>query len=118
MKLQEFYHKIGTEYSGIIERFYNNEQLILKVVLAFAKDDTYQKLSDAVNAAQANYEDIEKCAHTLKGVAANLGFERLCAASAELVMCVRENRYEAVSGNFDRVTEEYEAVINAITEVI
>lgn len=57
---------------------------------------------------------MEHAAHTLKGVAANLGLERLKEHSDALVTAVRTGEAEAVPALFARVREDHAAILSAL----
>ena len=58
-----------------------------------------------------------RAAHTLKGVAQNLGFEKLYKPSSELAEILRAGSMEVIVGLMDTITEEYEKTIMAIKEL-
>lgn len=112
MELRQLYESIGTNYQDVLARFCNDAEMLGTFVKSFAGDCTYQELTAVVNGA--DYKEIESKAHVLKGVAANLGFERLQAACSEVVLCVRENRNEEACDKFHRVEEEYAKVMEGL----
>lgn len=74
MKLEELYQKIGGDLETVMKRI-PSEAMIGKFVRKYANDPTYNRLTAAVEAK--NWKDAFLAAHTLKGVAQNLGFDRL-----------------------------------------
>lgn len=73
MKIKNVYEELGQEnYSAVKDRFCGNENLLEKFVVKFLKDPTYKNLEGSVN--EGDRQGIEMNAHTLKGVAGNLGF--------------------------------------------
>ena len=73
MELEELYQKIGGDLKNVMKRI-PNEAMIGKFVRKYANDPTYNRLTAAVEAK--NWKDVFIAAHTLKGVAQNLGFDR------------------------------------------
>ena len=71
MKLEELYQKIGGDLETVMKRI-PSEAMIGKFVRKYANDPTYNRLTAAVEAK--NWKDAFLAAHTLKGVAQNLGF--------------------------------------------
>ena len=71
MELEELYQKIGGDLKNVMKRI-PNEAMIGKFVRKYANDPTYNRLTAAVEAK--NWKDAFLAAHTLKGVAQNLGF--------------------------------------------
>lgn len=74
MNLKELYDAIGGNYQETISRL-PSEGMIQKFVLKYEKDPTYAELEKAL--AEKDWETAFRAAHTLKGVAQNLGFESL-----------------------------------------
>lgn len=112
MKLREFYEQIGSDYQPVLDRFLGDERILEKFVRRFLEESTFGQLEEAVQ--KQDYQAVECEAHALKGVCANLGFERLREVCGELVSCVRENRSQDVTEDFPRVAEQYGIVCKAI----
>lgn len=74
MTLQEFYDRIGGDYKATISRL-PSEALIKKFVLKYPGDPSFSQLKDAL--AAQDWELAFRASHTLKGVAQNLGMDRL-----------------------------------------
>lgn len=81
MNLEEFYAQIGGDYADTLQRLCN-ENMVKKFVKKYQDDPTCADLHNAV--LQQDWEAAFRGAHTLKGVAQNLGFERLYQVSAVL----------------------------------
>ena len=77
MDLKELYDQIGGNYQETISRL-PSEPMVKKFVLKYPADPTYAQLQAAI--AQKDWETAFRAAHTLKGVAQNLGFARLSTA--------------------------------------
>ena len=71
MNLKEFYEASGGDYEDAVQRI-RNEDMLKKFVMKYAADPSYSNLTAAV------------AENTIKGIAQNLGFDRLQAA-AELL---------------------------------
>lgn len=63
------------------------EPMASRFIRRFASDGSYDALTAALRAGQG--QEAFRAAHTLKGVAANLGLERLCAAASALTEALR-----------------------------
>jgi len=114
MELRNIYKNIGTNYEIILERFCNDEGMLGTFVMSFPGDPTYQRLTKAVE--ELEYGEVENQAHALKGVAANLGFDKLQAACSDMVLSVRKNKYESIGENYKAVKNEYENVVREIQD--
>ena len=112
IRIEEFYQRLGSEYDTVIKRFCNNEPILLKFVRSFPNDPTFGNLKDAV--ARLDYSAVENSAHALKGVSANLGFNRLMDACAQLVLCVRQEHPEDIPLHFETAQKEYGIIIDEI----
>ena len=91
MTLQEFYDRIGGDYKATISRL-PSEALIKKFVLKYPGDPSFNQLKDAL--AAQDWELAFRASHTLKGVAQNLGMDRLYKTAA----LRRSPRPEAAGG--------------------
>lgn len=116
MDLRKLYAAIDSEYQTVLDRFCGHEEMLAKFVGVFLDDPTFGNLADA--AAKLDYPEVESCAHALKGVSGNLGFERLHTACGELVSSVRFNRLDEVPENFRKVEMEYGIVCDTIKEMM
>ena len=113
---QEFYEKIGGDYSDAQSRLMR-DKLIRKFVLKFPGDGNFAALKEAI--ADERLDDAFSYAHTLKGVTLNLAFARLSAATVTLCDMLRPQNREAlelqsVNDCFRTVEKEYSAVLDAI----
>ena len=90
MNLKDALELAGVDYEMTLNRFSNNAMLLERFVKKFPGDKTFQELDAAVG--DKRFGDVERAAHTLKGIAANLGFQYLSDLSAEVVNLVRSLR--------------------------
>lgn len=111
MTLQELYENIEGDYTGVLQRLMN-ERLVAKFVRKFVDDKSYEELKQAM--ADQKIEESFRCAHTLKGVCANLGFTKLYEPSSALTEILRAGKTEGTGELFEKVTEEYQRTISAI----
>ena len=111
MKLEELYQKIGGDLETVMKRI-PSEAMIGKFVRKYANDPTYNRLTAAVEAK--NWKDAFLAAHTLKGVAQNLGFDALYRASSALTEHLRGGQPLTEPQLLDATAAEHERVMNAI----
>lgn len=113
---QEFKEKLlayGFELNKTLERFMGNEDLYEKFLKRFVEDGNMEKL-------KTDYEggDMEGAffaAHTLKGVAANLGLDPFLKPLSPLVEKLRTGELdEEAKEYYAKVVDEYENIINLI----
>lgn len=119
MQIEECYAAFGGNYEDVKSRLMKDE-LIKRLVIKFLADTSYERLAEAV--AQKNHGDAFRAVHTLKGVSQNLSFDRLSKATEGLTETLR--KWETIpvdealcEAQFEQVTAEYQAVIDAIRQL-
>ena len=114
MTIEECYSIMGGDCDGIKRRL-GNEALIAKLSLKFLSAKEYTEIGTAIG--ERDWEKAFMNAHTLKGVALNLGYNDLAKATSSLTELLRprtlDNPREA-DRLYLSVTSEYNKVINAI----
>ena len=86
MDAKTFYEKIGGNYAETIGRLMTEER-ILRFVRKFPADGSFNALKDALN--RGAQEEAFRAAHTLKGVAQNLGFTALYEKASAVTEVLR-----------------------------
>ena len=114
MNLEEFYAQIGGDYADTLQRLCN-ESMVKKFVTKYQDDPTCADLHNA--ALQQDWEVAFRGAHTLKGVAQNLGFERLYQVSAVLTEAMRGNKPLEDRSLLDAVEQQDAVIRRAISEL-
>ena len=114
MTIQECYQVLGGDYAQVEKRL-PGIHLIRKFIAKFLADGSYPELCRAMEQGQT--EEAFRAAHTLKGVSANLGFDRLTASSGELTELLR-GRTDGIPTEavplLDMVRQDYELTADAI----
>ena len=110
MKLEEFYREIGSSYADVISRL-GSEEFVRRFVLLFKDDKSFEELKSSLERGRA--ADAFRAAHTLKGVAANLGFSALYSEAAEITEALRGGDLNAAAALFPALEEKYRRVIAA-----
>ena len=105
---------IGGNASDAASRL-GGEEYAKKFVKKFSGDKTFENLKNAME--NGNADEAFRAAHTLKGLAATLGFENLRAASSELTEILRKKTFDGAGVAFKAVEKEYLVVISAISEL-
>ena len=114
MTLQEFYDRIGGDYKATISRL-PSEALIKKFVLKYPGDPSFNQLKDAL--AAQDWELAFRASHTLKGVAQNLGFQRLYLSSTALTEALRGPKPLTDPALREAVAMDQAALLTAIQEL-
>lgn len=114
MTIQECYQVLGGDYAQVEKRL-PGIHLIRRFIAKFLDDGSYPELCRAMEQGQT--EESFRAAHTLKGVSANLGFDRLTASSGELTELLR-GRTDGIPTEavplLDMVRQDYELTAGAI----
>lgn len=114
MDLQAFYQMIDGDYQDTLKRLYSND-LILRFVWKFQDDPSFALLRDSI--AAGDWGTAFRGAHTLKGVAQNLGFARLYRSSAALTEQLRGGQPLREKRLWEDVKKDYAQVIAAIASL-
>ena len=108
MELREFFAAYGADYDATMGRFLGNEQMYARFLDMFFDDENLQKLGDAL--AAGDLTAAFEAAHTLKGVAGNLGLTPLYQAVCGIVEPLRGREardygemYQAIRSDFERI---------------
>ena len=114
MTLEEMYQKLGGDYGDVRLRI-PSEALIRRFAVKFLSDTTFADLVEAVEAQ--DWEKAFRAAHTMKGVASNLGFGTLCRAASELTEALRGREPLKDTALLDAVKTAYAEAIDAIKAI-
>ncbi len=102
MSLSEFYSSLGESLEEVLGRL-GMESRIIKYLGLFMSDPSFNELKEAF--ANNDAKTAFRAAHTLKGVAANLGLNTLSKSSSELT---EDLRPLAFTGNSKALLEKVE----------
>ena len=86
MTIQECYHNLGGDFSRTEMRL-PSVGMIQRFLIRFPQDPTFSALCRAMETG--DIQEAFRCAHTLKGVCANLGFDRLRDSAGRLTEVLR-----------------------------
>ena len=115
MTLSEFYNSLGESLEEVLERL-RMESRIAKYLGLFLNDPSFNELEEAFAAKDA--KTAFRAAHTLKGVAANLGLNKLSSSSSELTEDLRPCEFTANSQVLlEKVEADYTAAIEGIKQL-
>lgn len=114
MNINECYQAMGADYEEVFGRL-RNERLITKFVLKFPGDPSFSQLQSTLE--EKNVEEAFRAAHTLKGVAQNLGFTPLYEATATLTEVLRAANLPEDDNMMNAVAKEYERTVAAIEQL-
>lgn len=114
MMLLERLKLVGVETEHSLERFAGNKALYTKFLRKFLNDPNLAALKEALDLNQ--YDNAQICAHTLKGVSANLGMDELSQTCHTIVLMLRNNQQdkEKLQELFQKLSEQYDRIVAEI----
>lgn len=113
-QLKDRLQEAGVDMEKTLGRFLNNEAMYEKFLRRFLQDQSFPTLEHAV--AQNDIEEIERSAHTLKGVSANLGLDPIAAILGEMVCAVRAGNTDGLGELFAGAKEQYNVFVQVISQ--
>ncbi len=110
-KFQEIFDAYGGDYSTTMGRFMGNEAMYLRFLDMLFQDKSLQQLGNSLEAG--DMKGAFAAAHTLKGVAGNMGLTPLHQAVCTIVEALRTGEesggysalYGAIEAEFQRADE-------------
>lgn len=111
MTLKNLYEAVGGDYKDVVKRLIS-EEFAAGLAVRFLDDDEMEKLGAAMETR--NIEEAFRAAHTLKGVALNLGFKNLGKSASELTEVLRKRTFDGTDEPFEKVRADYAVVISAL----
>lgn len=94
---------MGVDIDDAMERLMGNEQLYIKLVGTLLNDENFDMLYDALKDNDA--KKAFHCAHTIKGITANMGFTPLYDLSVKIVEPLRSFNNSGIDYNINELTE-------------
>lgn len=114
MTIQACYQRLGGNFSQVEQRL-RSVSLIRRFITKFLDDSSFSELCQAMQEEQR--DKAFRAAHTLKGVCANLGFDRLGASAGQLTELLRPERDGIPEGAallWNTVKDDYAVTVGAI----
>lgn len=113
MTVEQFYNYICGDYAGTKSRLMTDDR-ILRFVNKFPADGSYKLLTDSL--ASSNVEEAFRAAHTIKGVAQNLGFTALYKAAEVVTEILRAGSLD-VADKMPELTKYYDLTMDGIAKL-
>ncbi len=98
-----------------MERFLNNEALLMKFLRRFPADASFSRLEEAM--ARGDTAQAFEAAHTLKGVAGNLSLKGLFEAVCPLVESLRAGELAAAQAQLGEAAAWHRRTVEAIEAI-
>ncbi len=102
----------GIDTDSVINRLGGNIKLYMSICLKFINDPTYQCIMQAVS--KNNLPEAGMHIHTLKGVAANLGFVKLQSLCVKLLEELKNNKDSDFHKDICLLKKEYCSLISIL----
>ena len=115
---KELLEGIGVDLKTTMARFLDNEDLYFKFLRKFPEDETFTQLSDSL--AAEDYPEAFRAAHTLKGVAGNLGLTHVYEAACGVTEALRHDDARDVPKALacdEQLREAYAEVVGVIDRI-
>ena len=112
--------EMGMDVDNTVKRFMGNETLYLKFLNKFQADQSVASIQQYI--AEQNAEEAFKSAHTLKGVAANLGLDPIAQHASDIVELFRgKTQFSEVDTDKlatlnEELKSKHEALMKLLTE--
>ena len=114
MTIEQCYQEMGGNYTEVCGRL-PSQRLVEKFVRKFLDDRSYAELTAAM--AAGDHDAAFRAAHTLKGLAANLGLVQLWQAASALTEALRGSDMQRASALYPETGAAYREACAAIGEL-
>lgn len=107
--------ELGVNLDITMDRFMQNEDLYFRCLGKFQNDKNFDNMILAIDNKNAN--DAFEAAHALKGVAANLGLDKLYSQTATIVEVFRAGSLDYDEDNLNVLKSCYNEVLDTIAKM-
>ncbi|MDE7192485.1 MAG: Hpt domain-containing protein [Oscillospiraceae bacterium] len=103
---------VGLDIRAMTEKFMDSEDMFRRYYIKFfeAAGEVMERLSKAVSAGDLT--QVERNAHSLKGLAGNIGLGGVFDPAAKIVEDIRASRTEDYRRDFDDCRSAYDAALD------
>lgn len=112
-RILEELEKQGVDLERVMKRFMGKEELYLKFLNRFPEDMNFQNMQQQFQ--QGNLEEAFKAAHTLKGLAANLGLDGIIKSVYPITEKLRAGLADGVAELMEQAEKEYKQIMEILT---
>lgn len=109
---KEMLKEAGIDVDGVLQRFMGSESLAEKFLKRFSSDATFSQLSGCIEAGDC--DGAFRAAHTLKGVAGNLGMTALFDCVSEMTEKFRAKDMSAAQEDLAALKAIYDRILGAV----
>lgn len=116
MELRACYQQMGGDYDAVMARL-RQEDRVTKFLKMFLADENFQLLIGSMDAQ--DWPTAFRAAHSLKGVALNLGIAALADSASALTECLRSGVPAQEPGPlYQTVERDYHRAVSAIQTLL
>lgn len=115
MTVREAFEQLNLDYNELLSRFFEDEQLVTRFLKKFPADKSFEQLCKAKEAQ--DYKQMEVAAHTLKGIAGNLGLQSLFEPAQALVTAIRNGQQEKAPELLEKIETTYYTIIDVLNQL-
>jgi len=115
-KMEEILAKLnewGCNVDVALERLIGDKEFYVDCLKVFKDDENFFMLKDSLD--KKDYKQCFDCAHTLKGIAANLGLKPVCNATSKIIEKLRAEDYSDLKREYEMVHKEHIKLIEIVT---
>ena len=110
--MQQLVETGGVDMEATLDRFIGNASLYEKFLVKFPEDHSFENLGKAITSG--NVQEAFMHAHTLKGIAGNLGFQHLFNLLNPWTENLRSGKMEDSERLYKELSRQYEAICRII----
>lgn len=114
MNLREFFTEVGGDYESVLLRL-PSSSMVKRFVYKFVDDPSYEELKSAWK--QSDIPTAFRAAHTLKGIAVNLGLDNLGEAASQLTEQLRNTSVLPSAEYMEAVDRSYQMTVAKIRQI-
>ncbi|MHB8131246.1 MAG: hypothetical protein ACYDEX_19880 [Mobilitalea sp.] len=106
--------EIEIDVVSVVSRLGGDEQLYLSICRKYIKDQNFRLFNESI--IRNDFSAAEFYIHTLKGIAANLGFIRLEARCKDVLDDLRINKHRNIKTYINYLCEEHNRILFVFNE--
>ena len=113
--VEKFYMAVGADANEVVTRLGGSAAMVGRFLEKFKEDESFAKLGAALD--DGDVENAFREAHTLKGLCANLGIQRLFERAADVTEILRAENLSEARRAFPALRTEYEITLEALAHL-
>lgn len=106
---------LGVDIVPTLQRFDNNEALLVRCLKLFSGDDLYEQAQSALELG--NFKRLESIAHSIKGTSINVGLTEVSKQWTAVMEAIRNNQLDGIDNLTYTALTTYRKTCEAISEL-